>query len=88
MVAQRTATMATLVPLGNLGLVTAAVAVNRTAQPEGMVAPHLAVEVVAEAHTGQAEPGKQAEMAAEARCEYGPGSSEQCRTQRPGCAEA
>jgi len=24
----------------------------------------------------------------EARCVYGPGSSEQCRTERPGCAEA
>ena len=24
----------------------------------------------------------------EARCEYGPGSSEQRRTERPGCAEA
>ena len=28
------------------------------------------------------------EMAPEARCVYGPGSSEQRRTQRPGCAEA
>ena len=30
----------------------------------------------------------QAAQAAEARCEYGPGSSEHRRTQRPGCAEA
>ena len=30
----------------------------------------------------------QAEQAAKARCEYGPGSSEQRRTKRPGCAEA
>ena len=30
----------------------------------------------------------QVEQGLEARCVYGPGSSEQRRTQRPGCAEA
>ena len=28
------------------------------------------------------------ELEPEARCEYGPGNSEHCRTERPGCAEA
>ena len=64
--------------------VTAAVAVTAD-MLEGQEVSQV-VQVVVAAETQLA--AVQAELEPEARCEYGPGSSEQCRTQRPGCAEA
>ena len=47
--------------------------------PQAVEAVEQVVHLVAPEAQGVQEP--------EARCEYGPGSSEQRRTQRPGCAE-
>ena len=71
-----------LEPLERLEILVAAMAValeQKEEMEEPLVAAEAEAELVAQKQ-GVSEP--------EARCEYGLGSSEQRRTQRPGCAEA